>query len=111
MAVDDVLAEWLIDNTEKVFEEEPEVDEARGIVNDVHDAMVAVNQEESLNRRDIEIMQLYETPKDQIKGIKSAQGILQDRIDQDGFEDTELEDAIEILGDVITGIESTMNDG
>lgn len=28
-----MLNEWLVDNTEDVFEEEPEIDEARGLLN------------------------------------------------------------------------------
>lgn len=30
-----LLNEWLVDNTEEVFEEEPEVDEARGLLTEV----------------------------------------------------------------------------
>lgn len=31
----DCLTSWLLDNTEEVFEEEPEIDEARGIIADI----------------------------------------------------------------------------
>lgn len=34
---DSLLAEWLTDNTVNVFEEEPEIDNARSLVNDVMD--------------------------------------------------------------------------
>ena len=33
----DYLADWLVDNTEKVFEEEPEIDDLRGTLQDVHE--------------------------------------------------------------------------
>lgn len=37
--VDTKLAEWLIDNTEEVFEEQPEIDTARGMVQDAIELM------------------------------------------------------------------------
>lgn len=39
--VTDQLASWLSDNTEKVFEEQPEIDDARG---DLLDALQAVQE-------------------------------------------------------------------
>lgn len=33
--VDTLLAEWLTDNTEEVFEEEPQIDDARGDIQEV----------------------------------------------------------------------------
>lgn len=40
-SVTDQLAAWLSDNTEKVFEEQPEIDDARG---DLLDALQAVQE-------------------------------------------------------------------
>lgn len=30
--VEQMLADWLVDNTDEVFEEQPEIDEARGLL-------------------------------------------------------------------------------
>lgn len=39
-----ILNEWLADNTESVFEEQPEIDNARGILLDALDLMTATNE-------------------------------------------------------------------
>jgi len=47
---DALLAEWLTDNTVNAFEEEPEIDNARSLVNDVMDII-----REEINPRGVDI--------------------------------------------------------
>lgn len=34
-----LLNDWLVDNTEEVFEEQPEIDQARGLLNDLLESL------------------------------------------------------------------------
>lgn len=38
-----ILNEWLVDNTDKVFEEQPEIDDARALLNEALDLMKEKN--------------------------------------------------------------------
>ena len=40
------LGEWLTDNTENVFEEEPEIDGVRGLVDEAREACRAINPDD-----------------------------------------------------------------
>lgn len=42
--VEDLLAQWLIDRTDKVFEEEPEIDSARALLLEVIDHLELTTQ-------------------------------------------------------------------
>ena len=92
--VDNLLAGWLIDNTDEVFEEQPEIDEARFIVDEVADG-------------------IGKALDGHIASLKAVSNIVNDYLKSEmdgGFTEFEaLEDAIEILADTIKEMESKEN--
>ena len=83
---DSMLSSWLLDNTQEVYEEQPEIDEARLIINES-----ASGIKKALHFH--------------IAGLTSVKNIVTDYLQaemENGFtEFADLEDAIEILSDVI----------